>query len=99
MKEAPHSLKTVVSFGSNVFISETGSNAQIAKRLRVPSSTSLSAIDGMKQEAREESERNSELEKEIARLPEAGKSSDVAGVREEGMERKALKPCEHCLHM
>jgi hypothetical protein len=105
MKEAPRSLETEprpgVSVGSNVFISETGSNAKIAKRLRVPSFTSLSAIDGMKQEDREESERNSELEKEIARLPEAGKSSDVAGVREEGNGEKNAKACEHwhCSHM
>jgi hypothetical protein len=67
MKEAPHSLKTVVSFGSNDFISETGSNAQIAKRLRAASSTSLSAMEGMKEEDREESERKTELEKEIMR--------------------------------
>jgi hypothetical protein len=55
----------------------------------------------MKVEETEESEGKTELEKEIALLPEAGKqkSSDVAGVREEGSGEKSAQACEHCSNM
>ncbi len=50
----------------------------------------------MKVEETEESERKTELEKEMVMLPEAGsqESSDVEGVREEGSGQKSARACK-----